>query len=217
MWLARAALSHNDLAALRAVLDPEELSRASTAHDHQEARRYISAHGAARFILAGHLGIAPRDVRWKSGPQGKPAVSGAEFSLSHSGELSLIAVSAHRPVGVDIQEVVAGLDVIGLARRFFPGPEAAEVTAATDPGLVFARLWARKEAVVKAQGDRLMAGLRIPVRGGRSEVTGHPESLAYRVTDVPAPAGFQAAVALAGSEPYTVELLEWSPIRRVER
>lgn len=140
-----------------------------------------------------------------------------EFSLSHSGELSLIAVSPRRPVGVDIQEIVAGLDVVGLARRFFPAPEAAEVAAATDPGLVFARLWARKEAVVKAQGDRLTAGLGIPVRGRRSAVTGLSESLPYRVTDVPVPTGHQAAVALEGAEPYTVELLEWSPTRSVER
>ena len=217
MWLARAALSHLDLAALRAVLGPEELSRASTAHNHEDARRYISAHGAARFILGRYLRIAPQDVRWELGPQGKPAIRGAEFSLSHSGEFSLTAISARRPVGVDIQEIVAGLEVTALAQRFFPEPEAAEVIAATDPDLVFARLWTRKEAVIKAQGGRLMSGLRIPVQGKGSEVTGHPPALPCRVTDLPAPAGFQAAVALAGPEPYTVKVLEWSPIRTVER
>lgn len=197
------------------MLSPEELSRASTAHNHEDARRYISAHAAARFILGGRLGIAPTDLRWTLGPQGKPAVDGTEFSLSHSGELSLIAVSARRPVGVDIQEIVAGLDVLGMARRFFPAPEAAEVVAATDPGLAFARLWARKEAVVKARGGRLTAGLSIPVRGRRSEVI--PGEQPYRVTDLPAPDGHRAAVALQGAEPYTVELLEWSPARIVER
>ena len=210
-----------DLAALQAVLSPEELNRASTAHNHEDARRYISAHGAARFILGRVLGVAPRDVGWKLGPQGKPATDGAEFSLSHSGDLSLIAVSAQRPVGVDIQEVVHDLDVTSLSRRFFPEAEAAEVLSAPDPGPAFARLWARKEAVIKAQGDRLMRGLRIPVQGNRSEVTGHPQALSYRVTDLPAPEGFQAAVALAGPGPYTVESLEWSltgaPIRSSER
>jgi len=214
-------MSHMELAALRAVLSPEELSRASTAQNHEDARRYISAHGAARFILGRYLGIAPKDVEWTPAPQGKPATSGAEFSLSHSGDLSLIAVSARRPVGVDIQEVVDGLDVTGLSGRFFPETEAAEVLAAPEPGVAFARLWARKEAVIKAQGDRLMRGLRIPVQGRRSEVTGHPQALSYRVTDLPAPAGFQAAVALAGPEPYTVESQEWSltgaPIRSSDR
>jgi 4'-phosphopantetheinyl transferase len=210
-------MSHVDFAALRAVLSPEELGRAATAHNHEEARRYVSAHGAARFILARYLGTAPRDIAWTLGPQGKPAVEGVEFSLSHSGELSLIAVSARRPVGVDIQEAVAGLDAAGLARRFFQPQEADDVDAATDPGLVFARLWARKEAIVKARGDRLTAGLGIPVRGGRSEVAGRLGWGWFRVTDVPAPAGFQAAVALEGAEPYAVELLEWSPTLNVER
>jgi 4'-phosphopantetheinyl transferase len=208
-------MSPVDLAAMSAVLSPRELSRVRSAHSRDEARRYLSAHGALRFILGEFLGVAPRELRFTLGPQGKPAVAGVEFSLSHSGELSLVALSARRPVGVDIQEKVAGLDVVGMARRFFPEDEAAEVTAATDPGLAFARLWARKEAVVKVEGGRLTAGLRIPVRGGASRVTGL--SLPCRVTDLPAPVGFQAAVAVEGPEPYTVELLEWSPMRRAER
>jgi 4'-phosphopantetheinyl transferase len=209
--LVNAAMSQIDVAALLTVLSAEERARAASAQSRVDARRYISAHGAARYILGLYMGIQPQDVRWQVGPQGKPAIHGVEFSLSHSGELSMIAISAHRPVGVDIQEIVAGLDVLALARRFFPVPEAQEVLAASDPGLAFARLWARKEAVIKVDGGRLMPGLAIAVQGSRSELVGRSQARPHRVTDLPVPAGYQAAVALAGPEPYEVTMLDWSP------
>ena len=78
-----------------------------------------------------------------------------------------VAVSTDRPVGVDIQELMPGLDLVRLSARFFPPDEARYVAAGSGSTRAdrFALLWARKEAVVKAVGGRLWANLPTAVRG----------------------------------------------------
>jgi 4'-phosphopantetheinyl transferase len=66
------------------------------------------------------------------------------------------AISTDRPVGVDIQHLVPGLDTSALSARFFPPGEAAYVAAGHDAHARadrFAHLWARKEAVVGRPAD----------------------------------------------------------------
>ena len=122
-----------------------------------------------------------------------------------------VAISTGRPVGVDIQHLVPGLDAVALSARFFPPDEAAYVAAGRDASARadrFTHLWARKEAVVKAAGGRLWPNLRIAVRG-RDVVSCAEPPGPHRVADVPAPAGFRAAVALAGAAPFVMEAVGW--------
>lgn len=90
---------------------------------------------------------------------GKPVFSrgGPFFSLSHSGELVLCALSP-KPIGADVQELRPAK--LSLARRFCPGeyarlqalPESAQTEA-------LLALWARKEAWVKAESRERMLRL----------------------------------------------------------
>lgn len=220
LWLVRADVSADHLARLESVLDDTERARVAALVHAPDRHRFIVAHGAQRFIVGYELGAPPEGLRWTLGRYGKPELCGSwtglRVNLSHSGDLSAVALCATRPVGVDIQHMVPGLDTIGLATRFFPPAEARFVGAAPDVGeraRRFARLWARKEAVIKAGGGRLTQGLRVPVRGGRAMLVdyehGSPPGT-YRVCDVPVPRGFRAAVALAGDAPYAVETLWWT-------
>lgn len=200
------------VAGLLATLDDDERSRAARFPGAEARRRFVIAHGAVRHIVAGCLGAPPAELRWKSGAHGKPELvgewTGVHVNLSHSGARCLVAVSRDRAVGADIQRLVPGLDVVAMARRYFPADEAREVVGACDPADAFARLWARKEAVTKAAGGRLTQVLPLPTPPGA--VVGVAASV-YRVADVPAPDGFHAAIALAGADPFTVELNEWLP------
>ncbi|BFV60996.1 4'-phosphopantetheinyl transferase superfamily protein [Kitasatospora sp. CMC57] len=200
---------------LFAVLDPAERLRAEAYRSAEDRRRFVVAHAAVRHILARQLGVPPAELRWQRGPHGKPELTGhhtgTEVNLSHSGDLAMVAVSITRPVGVDVQRVLPRLDAVAMAERYF-GPEEAEfVRAAPDPvsrADCFARLWARKEALVKAHGGRLTQGLRIPLHESDTGVGGS-WSRDYRVSDVPAPPGYRAAVALSGTEPFRVTLRPW--------
>jgi 4'-phosphopantetheinyl transferase len=73
---------------------------------------------------------------------------------------------------------------------------------------------------VKAEGRRLTEGLRLPalgpapVRCGETVRCGEPAVPLpgpYLVDDLPAPAGFRAAVAVVGDQPYQTFVHRWLP------
>lgn len=204
VWLVRSPLPTDALARLVTLLDERERARAA-ALDPVAWRRFVAAHGVARVVVGRWLGLAPRLVRWAYGPHGKPEVDGVRVSLSHSGDLAAVALSAARPVGVDVQRHTPGLDPLAMSARYFPADEAALVASSAERAAAFARLWARKEACVKATGGRLAQGLALPVAAG-PVVAG-----AYHVVDVPVPDGFAGAVALTGREPIRATTGWWDP------
>jgi 4'-phosphopantetheinyl transferase len=219
VWQVAPDAPEATLAALHATLDELERSRAGKFRQDADRRMFVMAHGAMRAICADRLGVGPHEIRWEYGPDGKPGTAGLSVNLSHSGAVTLVAVTSARDVGVDVQLLAPGLDAAGMARRYFTAEEAALVTGHEHPGersRVFARIWARKEAVIKAAGTRLMRGIRVPV-GDRGETAvdftvaeeGPPRR--FRVADLPVPDGYHAAVAMAGDDRYRVERLTWTP------
>ncbi|MGW2964266.1 4'-phosphopantetheinyl transferase family protein [Streptomyces sp. NPDC001220] len=130
------------------------------------ALRYAAAHTAMRRVLAGYLGVPPRDVVFGRRPcprcahpgHGRPRIdwppTDLDFSLSRSGPHWLLAVAAGQRVGVDL-ESSRPLDVDGASRFVMSASELAHVRAARDDTArrhAFFRCWTRKEAVVKAVG-----------------------------------------------------------------
>ena len=88
---------------------------------------------------------------------GKPKVEGLEFSLSHSGNLVLCAVS-EEPVGCDIERLREAPK--GVAERYFSDAEQVYLSrfSADEYDRKFFRLWTMKESYVKMTGE----GLRVP-------------------------------------------------------
>jgi 4'-phosphopantetheinyl transferase len=226
VWLIRTDQPQSRLAGLERLLDEAERQRAAELLSGTARRRFVVAHGAVRMIIGARVGMPPADLRWRYGPHGKPALAAphdaVQVSLSRSGGLAALAISAGRAVGIDVQELPAGQDVARMAARFFPPDEARFVASATEPRVRvdrFVRLWARKEACLKVAGDRLMPGLKLPVMsGGQFTAAGQvvagdmagPLPGPYLVRDVAAPDGFGAAVAVAGTAAFAV-LRRWWP------
>lgn len=199
---------------LYGLLDERERSRAN-GWRWAERRRYVVAHGAARLILGDRLGEPPATLRYTYGAQGKPAIEGVQMSLSHSGEFCMLAVSEHRPVGVDIQQLASGIEPVSMAARYFPLAEARFVAVAgpVEQAVRFARLWARKEALTKAVGGRLIPSLSVPVWVARRSII----IRGFRITDVVAPPGFRAAIALAGRASFRASVRRWRWADQVRR
>ena len=197
------------------MLDEGERARAAAFLSPRDQQRFTVAHGVLRILAGRELKTSSAALAWAPGRYGKPELvspwSGLHTSLSHSGDMIAAAISAGRPVGVDIQHLVPGLDTAGLSARFFPPDEAGYVAAgrgASARADRFAQLWVRKEAVVKAAGGRLWPNLKITVRDCDVVSCAEPASL-HRVADVTAPAGFRAAVALTGAGPFVTEAAGW--------
>jgi 4'-phosphopantetheinyl transferase len=221
VWLIGADLPASVLAELEVLLDDDERRRVGALRTEHARRRFVAAHGAARQIAGQWLGTPPERLRWRRGAHGKPELAapwhGLRVSLSHSGDLALVAVTDRRPIGVDIQELTDRVDAPRLAARYFSDVEArfvAGVDRATRQTVRFARLWVRKEACVKAVGGRLLQGMRLPVANAGTRVLVHDPSGTlpgpFLVHDLPVPRGFRAAVALAGAHPYRIARHRWS-------
>ena len=215
VWIVPVDVPPDTAARCRDLLDDGERARAAAFVSPRDQQQFTVAHGALRILVGRELRTRSAGLTWTPGRYGKPELeppwSGLHTSLSHSGDMIAAAISARRPVGVDIQHLVPGLDTAGLAARFFPPDEAGYVAAGPGPsGRAdrFAHLWARKEAVVKAAGGRLWPNLKIAVRDRDVASCTEPAS-AHRVADVTAPDGFRAAVALAGTAPFVLEALAW--------
>lgn len=78
------------------------------------------------------------------------------FSLSHSGDYAVCAVSS-QPLGVDIQKKVRYR--ADLPERCFSSDEREQLFKAADRDDEFIRIWALKESFVKAMG----CGLSVPL------------------------------------------------------
>lgn len=90
------------------------------------------------------------------GEFGKPELRGIEleFSLSHSADMVLCAVS-NKCVGADIQ--LRAAYNAALAERFFTKKEAAAIAQAADKDRMFTQTWAVKESYLKLLGTAAQA------------------------------------------------------------
>jgi 4'-phosphopantetheinyl transferase len=112
------------------------------------------------LVLSGYLGTGPDAIAFRSNGDGKPRLAHPErlrFNLSHSGVLGLLAVSANREVGIDVEEIRDLEDIEDLAKTCFSPVEQAAfaaVPAVQRSWALFAG-WTRKEAFLKALGEGL--------------------------------------------------------------
>ncbi|NLK39883.1 MAG: 4'-phosphopantetheinyl transferase superfamily protein [Clostridiales bacterium] len=94
---------------------------------------------------------------------GKPYISGMphiEFSISHKGDLVVCALNrcgageVASPIGVDV-EVIPDDErrISAIARRFFSSDENAFIERSEDRCEAFARIWTRKESLLKLRGE----------------------------------------------------------------
>ena len=167
LWLASLQPPAAQLQQLWSTLSEAEQARAERFHFEKDRRRFIVARGALRSLLGRYLGQPPRQIEFRYGPQGKPALidpaleAGLHFNLSHSHELALVAVVCQPEIGVDIEHIRPLADLDALARRTFSSHEN-QALQALPPELRlegFYNCWTRKEAYIKADG----AGLSQPL------------------------------------------------------
>lgn len=134
-----------------------ERERAACMPIDRRRRRFLVGRGIVRSVLGAYLGIRPRDVETATGEHGKPFVDSANapgFSVSHSRDLLVVAVSAGFDVGVDVEWIDDTLDVMAIARRFLLEEEEDDLVRLrpAERTTAFLRLWTRKEARLKSTG-----------------------------------------------------------------
>jgi 4'-phosphopantetheinyl transferase len=209
-----------DLAALSA----EEKARAASFAFPADRHRYQVAHVMLRRVLAGKLGAEPGELafgrepcprcgkpsgrpvlasggRPGAAPGGRPgAASRGEpcFSLAHSGDMIVIAVAGHR-VGVDLERQTARC-LCFLTDTMHPH-DAAAVAALAEPDRheVILRWWVRAEATLKCAGAGIAHGMGGTALLSPDSAAGQSGAAGQSVTDLAAPEGYRAALAVAAA------------------
>lgn len=125
--------------------------------------RYIITHGLLRLLLGKYLQIAPEAVRFIFNEYKKPALanehaSTLRFNLSHSGDYVVFALANNIDLGIDIERI-QDQPKMEVAERFFCREETSALRALppAEQTQCFYRLWAKKEAIIKANGKGLAA------------------------------------------------------------
>lgn len=145
---------------------------------------------ARRAVLLGHLsrrlGLDAADLVLEREPGGRPFLrhpAGHWFGTASRDGLLLVADSSRGRVGADIETLDRCRAAWKEASRLFAPAERAaldRLPAARRP-LAFARLWTAKEAVLKARGIGLTAGLAEPDLSGLPDLDAagpwHPKLL----------------------------------------
>lgn len=129
--------------------------------DPRELRFVLGAHGKpalAREDRAPGIDRGPEGNLTLGGDlasgENQAAAANLRFNLSHSGELALVAVSAGREVGVDVEVGGGRGDELAIAARVL-GRTQAERLAALDPQTrrhELMHMWVAHEAAVKCRG-----------------------------------------------------------------
>jgi 4'-phosphopantetheinyl transferase len=167
------------IAAARAIalLDAGERQRASRYLHDWDRNLFIRTHAALRIILSRAVRAGAADLEFVVNEWGKPALApphdrtDLEFSVSHSGEIGLIALARAQRIGVDLEQVRPVENMDGIARRMFGADVAAQLAEVCGEFRLraFFGLWTAGEALAKATGLGLAGfGERCPVEIDRN-------------------------------------------------
>lgn len=190
LWTAPLDVDDHRMDEMLHRLSPSEQKRVNALLEERAVRQYVVSRAMQRHLLASYVGGAPGDISFGVVAMGKPTLSrpndiGLTFNTTHSGNLVIIAITANRDVGVDVEKVKPIPRALQVAKRCFSHDEFEMLSALPPDGLdrAFLSIWVRREGTAKARGDSVWRGLASWKNGeienspGRHEWTVEPLDL----------------------------------------
>lgn len=171
LWSASLSELASYAPILWGMLAPAEREAASRLTRSIDWSRAVFGRGMLRTLLGGYVGSDPAALTFIYGSHGKPLLDpvycdAPAFSLSHSGNLVLVAVGAPgSEIGVDLEQHREISEWLDIATRHFHVDETGDLLTLPRSRQLeaFFDCWTKKEAVVKAFG----LGLSLPLRSFR--------------------------------------------------
>lgn len=214
IWWADAADWGSSPGDLMALLSAPERDRFARLRRPADALAYACAHALVRLLAARELGIGPLEVGLVADLGGKPRLDGRRLpgvSLSHSGTLACAALCRTADIGIDLETSGPRTGADRLAERVLTPREVETWRANGGAWADLMAAWTVKEALLKASGVGISAGMEALQVGAPPPAAAHPltvpeamapaEGWTYaRITTIAATA---AAVAAASPNPLT--------------
>ncbi len=206
VWIFRAGIGARALPDVLSIEDRQRIDRYRLPRDRQ--LREVAWTGI-RIALGLALGQPPHRLRFTrtcrhcGGSHGKPRLDGREadefdFSLSHAGELAVVAIGHNRDVGVDVETIGPTFDWQEI-RMALPTKSRDQVASLPKHKQAkgFLHEWVRLEAAAKVTGFGL-----------REEVKQHTCSVQLSWLEFEPMPMYAAAVAASGMEPLSTPVLD---------
>lgn len=162
LWLLDIRQFKNSLPAQAlALMSNDERERAQKFIRGKE--EYIASRWLLRKVLALYLQQPPESLVFHRSEKGKPYIAhnSLQFNLSHSGHWALLALANSMELGVDIEQTNNTRDLLGIAGNYYHPEEFAHLQQrrGDEQTHFFYQLWTLKEALLKAMGVGITAGL----------------------------------------------------------
>jgi 4'-phosphopantetheinyl transferase len=193
------------------LLSSDERLRAESFYSRRDAECFAISHGLLRIVLARYANVSPETLDFASSAAGKPSVRcpkeavSLKFSLSHSEDIVLIAISRDVDIGVDVEYIRDDFEFEPVLESIAAEIDTAYLRAVDGPP-AFYRLWTCLEAIAKAQGSGLDVGFQKNSALALADHARSPSSKEGRliVYDLPPIAGYAASLAICGTK-YDVQ------------
>lgn len=167
IWLCLADTVQKNQDYFNSLLSAEEQARAQRFKLKVHRNRFIISHGFKRSVLAKYLTIEPASIQYQLGDKGKPSLleggndrPALKFNLSHTQDITLLAITSNAELGIDIEYMDRKADWRAICQRFFTAAEQQALFSLSKEKQkpAFYQLWTRKEAYMKVLGR----GLSLP-------------------------------------------------------
>jgi 4'-phosphopantetheinyl transferase len=227
VWQVDLKAWDKEASSLLEMLDGEERERAARFKFPEHRNQFIISRALLRRALGLYLRTEPRQIQFRTTPNGKPElaanssllINDLRFNLSHTAGATVFAIVHHRQLGVDVERI-RETNTMELAERFFSAAEVQWLRSqpASDHIPSFYICWTAKEAYIKAEGEGLSLPLSsfgvLPVATDATsklqlDVYGDPEeSKRWSMWQLDLGPDLRAALAVEGSN-CKVRLGQW--------
>lgn len=173
VWVARPTLITDQslLAEYDRIHAPSEAEQRRAFLFDKHRHEYRITRALSRVVLAAYLNVAPEGVKFQRTTYGRPflveptALPGLTFNLTNSVEFVAMAVSTRGEVGIDVEALARGKEIVEIADTCFFGEEYRVLSALPPEPKArrAAELWTLKESYIKARGK----GLSMPLENFR--------------------------------------------------
>ncbi len=139
------------------ILDSEEILRASAFYKNEDRERFIICRAVLKKLLGLYLKRSPELIKIIPGQNKKPVIKDdryLHFNVSHSKDCIAFAV-ADTDTGIDVEYMDENFNYHSIEEMCFTPAEINYIKESSIPVNEFFKLWTRKEALLKADGQGL--------------------------------------------------------------
>ncbi|NTF96131.1 4'-phosphopantetheinyl transferase family protein [Rhizobium rhizogenes] len=182
-------------------ISTEEWGRAGSFRRLMDSNRSLTGWTAVRGVVGAMLEIPPNDVQIIRAPSGKPSVhAGPGISISHAGDIAVVAFSSEMTIGVDVEQIDGGASFLPTVMHTLSPSELEYLNGhPVERAKFLLRAWARKEATAKVFGSGLSVDFRcltVADEAGRRFQCRLPSgNVIVKGTDLEMGSGYTAALA----------------------